>query len=134
MKELDFLEKLMTKAKVKSINKENNTITISLFTIQDVLSLSVFNYDLFLKFLNENDLNEMIYLCEDFYSTYIIKLYASDYIFILKSLFSKLILKSVETKTFKEIISQFDDFGEEFVVKFVNEWNEEVHTFTVGLN
>lgn len=44
MKELDFLEKLMTKAKVKSINKENNTITISLFTIQDVLSLSVFNF------------------------------------------------------------------------------------------
>lgn len=84
--------------------------------------------------MNENDLNEMIYLCEDFYSTYIIELYASDYIFILKSLFSKLILKSVETKTFKEIISQFDDFGEEFVVKFVNEWNEEVHTFTVGLN
>lgn len=139
----DFLEMLMSKIKVVDFDDETNTVTATLFTVQDVFSLAVYKQDLFFDFLNKNKISNSITLDEDSvcytdsfkYCDFItnidlkINFTIKDIVLVFQPLLEQLISQTTKTETFKELVKQFD-LSKRFTIKFVNEWNEELHSWT----
>lgn len=149
----DFLEMLMSKVKVVDFDKKANVAKLSLFTVQDVFSLAVYKKDLFVEFLKkldkslkaetELDVEKDLEYISDGYNSYSgkdsytemltdftvsVQLCAIDVVSVFQPLFEELIKQSTETETFKELIKQFE--SKTLTVKFVSEWDEEVHSWT----
>lgn len=127
MKNLDFLEQLMKKVKVLNFDESNGVLKLSLFTVQDVISLSVRKSHLLYSYTEKSPFHNYLE-CNRDYDYTVIRFTPYDFASVFGNLFDDLIQNSTKTDMFKKILEQ--NGGDKIsTVKFIDEFDEEIHVW-----